>query len=370
MTTQSKCVTEWWCDMDLGHAGTRGTAGNSARPTDSVPGMDPEPMRLALIRLGLLQEGEQATLTPLTGGIASDIWKVELSSRTLCIKRALHRLKVKADWFVPIERNLYEWSYLEIADRAAPGSAPQLVARDTEAYLFVMEYLEPGHHPLWKHQLRDGIADAAFATDVGRQLVTIHSYTAARPEIGGQFPTDAIFYASRMESYLEATARVHPDLEAHIMPLIHATMHTKHALVHGDVSPKNILNGPRGPVLLDPECAFYGDPAFDLAFCLNHLLLKCLWNPSAREGFLRCFESLKETYLNGVDWEPAEDMEARTARLLPGLFLARIDGKSPAEYVTEEADKDMVRRTARPLLLHPVGTLSEVAAAWRRTLGL
>lgn len=225
MTTQSKCVTEWWCDMDLGHSGTRGTAGNSARPTDSVPGMDPEPMRLALIRLGLLQEGEQATLTPLTGGIASDIWKVELSSRTLCIKRALHRLKVKADWFVPIERNLYEWSYLEIADRAAPGSAPQLVARDTEAYLFVMEYLDPGHHPLWKHQLRDGIADAAFATDVGRRLVTIHAYTAARPEIGGQFPTDAIFYASRMESYLEATARVHPDLEAHIMPLIHATIH-------------------------------------------------------------------------------------------------------------------------------------------------
>jgi len=110
--------------------------------------MDPEPMRLALIRLGLLQEGGQVSLTPLTGGIASDIWKVDLPSSTLCIKRALHRLKVKADWFVPIERNLYEWSYLEIADRAAPGSAPRLVARDTKAYLFVMEYLEPERYPL------------------------------------------------------------------------------------------------------------------------------------------------------------------------------------------------------------------------------
>ncbi len=111
-------------------------------------------------------------------------------------------------------------------------------------------------------------------------------------------------------------------------------MQTKHALVHGDVSPKNILNGPRGPVLLDPECAFYGDPAFDLAFCLNHLLLKCLWTPAARHGFMACFTSLKDSYLSLVDWEPMTDIEARTARLLPGLFLARVDGKSPVEYIT------------------------------------
>jgi len=85
--------------------------------------MDAEPMRLALHRLGLLSDDEEAILTPLTGGIASDIWKVELPHMTVCIKRALHRLKVKADWFVPIERNLYEWLYYEIADRAAPGAA-------------------------------------------------------------------------------------------------------------------------------------------------------------------------------------------------------------------------------------------------------
>ena len=333
------------------------------------PAMDAQPMRQALHRLGLLSDEKEATLTPLPGGIASDIWKVELPHATVCIKRALHRLKVKADWFVPIERNLYEWLYYEIADRAAPGAAPRLVARDTEAYLFVMEYLEPESYPLWKHQLRDGLTDVGFSIEVGKRLATIHSYTAARRDIADQFPTDAIFYASRMESYLEATARAHPDLEAHILPLIDATMHTKNALVHGDVSPKNILNGPRGPVLLDPECAFYGDPAFDLAFCLNHLLLKCLWTPSARDGFLSCFQALKDSYLSLVDWEPPAEMEQRTARLLPGLFLARIDGKSPVEYITSEEDRDLVRRTARPLLTHPVEHLSEVSGAWRKALG-
>ncbi|HEO71915.1 MAG TPA: aminoglycoside phosphotransferase family protein [Candidatus Hydrogenedentes bacterium] len=331
--------------------------------------MDPEPMRLAIHSLGLLRDGEEAVLTPLTGGIASDIWKVDLPCETVCIKRALHRLKVKADWFVPIERNLYEWLYYEIADRAAPGSAPRLIARDTEAYLFVMEYLEPAEYPLWKNQLRDGVTDAQFAAEVGRRLATIHSYTAARPEVGEQFPTDAIFYASRMESYLEAIARRYPDLEPYIVPLIHATMHTKHALVHGDVSPKNILNGPRGPVLLDPECAFYGDPAFDLAFCLNHLMLKCLWTPAAREGFFALFRALKDSYLSLVDWEPPDGLEARTARLLPGLFLARIDGKSPVEYITSDEDKETVRRTARRLLLHPVPRLREVADTWWQELG-
>ena len=331
--------------------------------------MDPEPMRLALQRLGLLHEGEEAVLTPLTGGIASDIWKVDLPHATVCIKRALHRLKVKVEWLVPIERNLYEWRYYEIADTAAPGAAPRLIARDTEAYLFVMEYLEPKDYPLWKHQLRDGLANVQFAAQVGRRLATIHSYTAARRDIADQFPTDAIFYASRMESYLEATARLHPDLEGQLFALIHTTMNTKHALVHGDVSPKNILNGPRGPVLLDPECAFYGDPVFDLAFCLNHLLLKCLWTPSAREGFLNCFRSLTDGYLSLVDWEPATAIEARTAHLLPGLFLARVDGKSQVEYITTDPDRELVRRTARPLLSQPVDTLAEVAAAWQQTLG-
>jgi len=325
-------------------------------------------MRQALIRLGLLNEGDDALLTPLGGGIASDIWKVDLPKRTVCIKRALHRLKVKADWFVPIERNLYEWKYYEIAGRATPGAAPGLVAQDREAYFFVMEYLRPEEYPLWKAQLRDGQADASFAAEVGQRLAKIHAYTAARPQMAEEFPTDRIFYASRMESYLEATAAVHADLRQPLFELIQTTMETKHALVHGDVSPKNILNGPRGPVMLDPECAFYGDPAFDLAFCLNHLLLKCLWNATARDGFFACFSALAEAYLDGVNWEPVAGIEARTARLLPGLFLARIDGKSPVEYVTREEDRNLVRHTARALIQDPVARLADVAAAWRRTL--
>src|SRR5262249_22985365 len=150
-----------------------------------------------------------------------------------------------------------------------------------------------------------------------------------------------------------------PDLASRLADLVTVTQANRHALVHGDVSPKNILRGPDGPVFLDAECAWWGDPAFDLAFCLNHLLLKCLWTPSATLGFLACFDALASAYVARVDWESPRALEARSAHLLPGLFLARVDGKSPVEYITEERDKDRVRRVAYDLLLDPVDALKD-----------
>src|SRR6202162_1848866 len=160
------------------------------------------------------------------------------------------------------------------------------------------------------------------------------------------FANDETFEAIRIEPYLRATARAHPSLAHQFDALATETLATKRWLVHGDVSPKNILAGPKGPVFLDAECAWWGDPAFDLAFCLNHLLLKCLWTPRARDGFLACFDAMADTYRAGVRWEAADALDARAAHLLPGLFLARVDGKSPVEYITTDADKDRVRRVA------------------------
>ena len=74
--------------------------------------------------------------------------------------------------------------------------------------------------------------------------------------------------------------------------LAERTAQTRIALVHGDVSPKNILVGPDAPVLLDAECAWYGDPAFDIAFCLNHLLLKAVLLPHHLDELMQAFEAL------------------------------------------------------------------------------
>ncbi len=325
-------------------------------------------MIATLRKANLVGDPDAASFEPLTGGVSSDIWKVVTPDRTFCVKRALSELKVEAHWVAPVERNRFEVAWYEVAGTIVPGAAPEILYHDPETMLCAMTFLDPASHRLWKSELRDGHADPAFAAEVGRRLAAIHAATADDPAIARRFLRTDIFHAIRLEPYLEATALRHPDLRDVLFDLSQSTAVTRRAMIHGDVSPKNILDGPAGPVFLDAECACMGDPAFDLAFCLNHLLLKSLWTPAARAGFNRCFGALAGTYLEGVTWEPVAEVEARAARLLAGLFLARVDGKSPVEYVTEEAAREHVRRCARRLLTNSVAELDAVLADWNREL--
>ncbi|WEK52670.1 MAG: phosphotransferase [Candidatus Kaistia colombiensis] len=321
-----------------------------------------------LVHAGLVENTDSVVAEPLTGGVASDIWRVQAGGRTFAVKRALAKLRVARDWRAPVSRNGNEVEWLLQAGRIVPDAVPHVLAHDADVGAFAMDFLRPEDHPVWKAELRAGRADPAFAAAVGRAIAAIHGATAHSAEIAARFDTDAIFHSIRLEPYLEATAEAHPDLAPQLMALSRDTLATKVALVHGDVSPKNILVGPKGPVFLDAECAWYGDPAFDLAFCLNHMLLKCLWVPASRAAYLASFDALACAYLDAVDWEPREKIEARVARLLPGLFLARVDGKSPVEYITTDPDRDRVRRVARPLIANPPATLAAIRDAWEEEL--
>jgi len=300
----------------------------------------------------------------LTGGVSSDIWRVDLPRGPVCVKRALPRLRVEQVWEAPIERNRYERQWLQAAAAAAPGSAPAVLAWDDASGVFAMDFLD---FPVWKTQLREGRADAAFAAQVGKTLAAIHGATAGKREVAEHFATDAIFYAIRLGPYLVATAMRHPDVASTLMDLQKRTAESRRCLVHGDVSPKNILVTAAGPVFLDAECAWYGDPAFDVAFCLNHLFLKCVWVPAAREGFLSCFDSLAIAYLGRVTWEDKAALEERVATLLPALLLGRIDGKSPVEYL-DETQRGFVRNVALRLLTLKHGTLKQLRDAWHASL--
>lgn len=322
----------------------------------------------ALTRLGLWRDGPLPPFQALSGGVSSDIWRVDLPGGPVCIKRALAKLRVEMDWRVPVERNAYEVAWIRAARTVEPDAAPEIIAHDAESGLFAMPWLDPAAYKLWKKELRQGRAAPTDAAEVGRRIGRIHAATAGVSEVAQAFPTDEIFHAIRLEPYLEATAARHPDLREVLFGLSRRTAAEKHALTHGDVSPKNIMIGPRGPVFLDAECAWYGDPAFDIAFCLNHMLLKSLWNVEARPRFHDCFGAMAPAWLDQVDWEPREAAEARAASLLPGLFLGRVDGKSPVEYVTDEADKNRVRRVARALLFSPVNRLEAVLDAWKKEL--
>ncbi len=314
----------------------------------------------------LIRPGETGRWTALSGGVSSDIWRLDSGGRAYCLKRALAKLRVADDWTAPVERNLYEWRWFETVGAWFPGLAPRLIARDAELGVFAMAFLEPAEHPLWKAELLAGRVDVDFASAVGRALGRIHAATAGDPEVAARFATDAYFHALRLDPYLLAAGRRRPEAAAALSALVERTAGLRLALVHGDVSPKNILMGPDGPVFLDAETAWWGDPAFDLAFCLNHLLLKQRVVPDAAAALNASFDALASAYLAHVDWEPHSQIEARAASLLPGLLLARVDGKSPVEYLPDEADREPVRRVALNLLAESVQTLDGVRAAWGR----
>ena len=332
-----------------------------------TPATTPDPRLRAFVeRAGLARPGDAATWTPLTGGVSSDIWRVDLPGRSICIKCALPRLKVASEWHAPVERNAYEWAWLNFAAKHCPENVPVPLASDAAQGIFAMSYLDPARYPNWKRLLLDGIADPAVAGAVGSILVRLHAASAGDAAIASAFRSDAIFHAIRLEPYLLATAAVHPALAGVLRSLADRTAATRIALVHGDVSPKNILLGPHGPVILDAECAWYGDPAFDAAFCLNHFLLKCVATPAAADDDLRCYAAFADAYLAGVSWEPCAAIEARIASLLPALTLARIDGKSPVEYLTDEDERQRVRNIAAALTAQGPQRLADVSGRWRR----
>ena len=317
-------------------------------------------------RMGLVSAHQLIMMTPLEGGVSSAIYRVDLPSGVVCVKRALAQLRVAADWRAPVERNRYEAEWLRTAAGIVPTHVPALLGEDRQGGAFAMTWLDPAAYPAWKGELRDGRVSPAVAAAVGDALGRIHAATAGRSDVAARFATDAIFEAIRIEPYLLATARAHPDVAQRLEALAATTRATRRVLVHGDFSPKNLLAGPAGPVMVDAECAWFGEPAFDLAFVLNHLMLKRLWRPAFARAYASAFDALRAAYLAHVTWEPASALDMRAAALLPGLMLARIDGKSPVEYLTDEQDRACVRAFARERLVAPPSDTGALAAQWFR----
>jgi len=328
-------------------------------------------IKAAMVRLGLLRPGEGARLSPLAGGVSCDVLKVETEDgQVFAVKRALAQLRVAAEWLAPVERAESEVRWLALARRVDPRLAPEVLAQAKDEHLFVMRYLDPATHPVWKSEMAAGRVDPAFAGAVGADLVRIHAATAGRPEVAAEFQTGAQFMALRIEPFLLHVADRDDEAAPRLRALAKDLETRKIALVHGDISPKNILMGPRGPVFLDAECAVYGDPAFDLAFCLAHLLLKTVWLKDLAPALMVSFDNLWAAYGDGIDWEPAGDLSRRAAGLTAGLLLARVDGKSPAPYLTDAADKALVRGRARELLANVELDLAGLARARRGKSGI
>ena len=310
---------------------------------------------------GLVGEGD-VVLEPLTGGVSCDVWKVETPSGPIVVKRPLPQLRVAAEWHAPVERGQSEVRWLRRARGVDPRLAPEVLAELPTGHAVAMRFL-PGC-PVWKDELVAGRVDGDFAAAVGRGIVKVHSATANDATDRDAFPNDAMFRALRVDPFLLHVARNDAELAPTLNALADDLMSRKIALVHGDVSPKNILVSADGPVFLDAECAVYGDPAFDLAFCTTHLLLKAVWLGDAR--LQEAAVGIVAAYRAGIDWEDADGLLLRAGQLTAGLLLARVEGKSPAPYLTDPEHQRIVRDQARALILAPQ-PLGALVTHWKRT---
>ena len=209
-----------------------------------------------------------------------------------------------------------------------------------------MEYLPAESYASWKAELREGRADAGFSAQVGKILGRIHAATSHRPEVAAAFPTDFTFHSIRLEPYLEATALVHPDLASRLLDLAKPPLRRNRPGPWRCESEKHFRRtirsrAPRRRVLLVRRSGLRS------RILPESPAAQCLWTPAASTGFLICFETMHDAYMNQVTWEPAGVSKRGPPRFCPALFLARVDGKSPVEYLTA-ADQDRVRRVGPP----------------------
>jgi aminoglycoside phosphotransferase (APT) family kinase protein len=330
-------------------------------PPDSPPADDLASLLPELRGAGLLAEGP-AEIRPLSGGVSSDIARISQGERSFVIKRALAKLKVKDAWFADVGRNRHEQDYLRYAARIAPGSVPRILHGDRAGGWFAMEDLADGWVP-WKSRLLAGDTDPAPAAEAGRLLGCLHAASWGEPQARATFDTSPFFQDLRVSPYLETTADRCPDVANLVRAEALRLTSTRLALVHGDFSPKNMLVQSERLVLLDAEVAWFGDPTFDVAFLVTHLLLKAVHLPTSSPGMRTLATTFWNSYATQLGPGRASRVEAHLPRLTLCLLLARVHGKSPVEYLSD-ASRALVSRSARALLIQPPSNLAGLVSAW------
>lgn len=305
---------------------------------------------------------DDPVLEPLTGGVSCDVWQLETPSGLIVVKRPLAQLRVAAEWTAPVERGASEVRWLQRAREVNPDIAPKVLAELGAGHAFAMEFLPDC--PVWKDELVAGRMDIDFAAQVGRNIAAVHTATANSDADRDAFSNDEMFRALRVDPFLLYVAEQDAELAPALSALADDLMARKIALVHGDVSPKNILVSGGSPVFIDAECAVYGDPAFDLAFCTTHLLLKAVWLDDER--LLQAAAAMVDAYRELIDWEAPDGLLLRAGRLTGALLLARVEGKSPAPYLNEPDHQNIVRSQARALILDAL-PIDDLVTQWKRT---
>ena len=313
--------------------------------------------------VGILRATDQAQVEQLAGGVSSAVYRVTWDATALVVKQALPKLQVSDEWTSRVERSATEARAAKVLERLLPsGAILPPVYVDEPRCLFVMPSA-PLAAETWKALLMRGELSSISAHAVGEMLGQLHARSRLEPGLAQEFADRQDFVALRVDPY---SARDRGTSSGNSGPIEKHTarmMSVRECLVHGDYSPKNLLvepERPAGMILLDHEVCHWGDPTFDLAFCLTHLHLKACTFPERTSDFLDLAQIFWTAYRAAAQPVHPAELELDTVGMLGCLLAARVDGKSPAEYLTTEALRQRVRRLADAILLEETRTLHDV----------
>ncbi len=221
--------------------------------------------------------------------------------------------------------------------------APEVYFYDAENYIYGREAVPKGY-PMWKDELMKGILDFGVAEKAIGTLVKVHNACSSREDIKEKFASKKIIYGLRISPYIQFTTEKHLELRCFGDKISEEIMEAKITLVHGDYSPKNIMTVNWEVQVLDYEVAHFGNLAFDLAFFSNHFILKAVKFSSYAGAYLAMLRYMTKRYFREMTCMRRRDFESAFVRALAVLMLARIDGKSPVEYLVGDEEKQQLVR--------------------------
>jgi 5-methylthioribose kinase len=319
---------------------------------------------------GRIGVSERPTIRTLSGGVSNKTLSLtRTGGESWVIKQSLPKLRVALDWFSDPARIQVEANGLRYLPLVTPkGSIAPLLFEDPAENILAMESV-PDPHQNWKQQLLSGDINQQSFRQFAQLLGSIHRQgSRLRHELAPYFGSKQFFLTLRLEPYYGESATVAPEAASFLEELVTWTLSRSDTLVHGDFSPKNVLVYRQRLILLDHEVLHFGDPAFDVGFSLTHFLSKALHLPQKREALLEAAKLYWQSYRNevrGLPWTPQLDFRAAQHTL--ASLLARVCGRSPLEYLSQE-ERLLQRRIVIELIKENSATVDQVISAFAQKL--
>ena len=289
-----------------------------------------------------------ATVETLTGGVSCVVLAVSNADIDLVVKQALPELKTKAKWVADQRRAIVEADAMQVYHSITPDSVPELIDCDEKEFTLTMSRL-PRSCTNWKIDMLEGRIYPEMGARLGKVLAAWHNAAAVSDEIKEKFMEDSLFEQLRVAPFYRAVMDKNSDLQPVISELIDEITSLKITLAHGDFSPKNIMaTTDHCPIVLDFEVAHIGNPVFDLAFLLAHLLCKIIRTTKPDEKDL-LVETAKQ-FLASYHQTTRLSVAASLPHHIALIALARVEGVSPVNYLDESAQQRLVALTKSALL--------------------